>query len=131
MKRQFLATMRFAFFIKLLCKDKFFTLMPIPSYISLKEDKTTLDIEISKDIPKDYILKFYISENASALKQGDFYSVSLSNEYKIVLEKHKQYDFEGEFVLGEDCCLFEGDDDKFGISEELVETLNSLFEVRQ
>ena len=63
MKKQFLATMRFAFFIKLICKDKFFTMMPMPSYLSLKGDMTTLDIDIAKDIPKDYILKFYISEN--------------------------------------------------------------------
>lgn len=129
MKKQFLATMRFAFFIKLLCKDKFFTMMPMPSYISLKGDTTKLDIEISKDIPKDYILKFYIAENSNALKQGDFYSVSLSKHNRIILEKHIKYDFQKEFVLGEECCLY--DRENFGLSEELVETLNSLFEVRQ
>ena len=129
MKKQFLATMRFAFFIKLLCKDKFFTMMPMPSYISLKGDMTTLDIGISKDIPKDYILKFYISENSETLKQGNFYSVSLSKQNRVVLEKHIGYGFEKEFVLGEECCLY--DRENFGLSEELVETLNSLFEVRQ
>lgn len=129
MKKQFLATMRFAFFIKLICKDNFFTMMPMPSYISLKGDNTKLDIDISKDIPKDYILKFYIAENPNALKEGNFYSVSLSKEEKVVLEKHKEYDFEKEFVLGEECCLYNESD--FGLSEELVETLKSLFEVRQ
>ena len=131
MKKQFLATMRFAFFIKLLCKDNFFTMMPMPSFISLKGDNTTtLDISISKDIPKDFILKFFIAKNSNALSQGDFYSVSLNKAERVVLQKHKGYDFESEFILDEECCLL-GEGEQFGLSKDLVETLNSLFEVRQ
>jgi len=131
MKKQFLATMRFAFFIKLLCKDNFFTMMPMPPFISLKgADTNSLDIEISKDIPKDFVLKFYIAENQNALSQGNFYSVSLNRGEKIVLQKHKGYDFEREFILGEECCLL-SEGEQFGLSKDLVDTLNSLFEVRQ
>lgn len=130
MKKQFLDTMRFAFFVKLLCKDKFFTMMPMPPFITLKGDMKILDIDIAKDAPKDYILKFYISENSDALKQGNFYSVSLTRENKVLLEKHMSYGFESEFVLGEECCLY-NEGEQFGLSKELVDTLNSLYEVRQ
>jgi hypothetical protein len=131
MKKQFLATMQFAFFVKLLCKDTFFTMMPMPQYITLKgSDTNSLDIDISKDIPKDFILKFFIAKNPNALNQGDFYSVSLTKENKILLEKHNSYTLESKVLLSGECCLYM-DGGQFGLSKDLVDTLNSLYEVRQ
>ena len=122
--------MRFAFMVKLICKDNFFTMMALPAFITLKPNpQDKLDVNVSNEAPKDFILKFFIAKTERELTQGNFFSVSLKDT-QVCLAKHIGYDEELQYTLDESCNVVKRKDDIL-LSKELVETLQSLFEVRQ
>lgn len=130
MKQRYLDTLRLGFLVKVMTQDRFFTLFPLPEFISLKGGFDTLDIEM-KDIPKDFVLKFFVAKNPSSLKKGDFYSLCLDKDDKVQIEKHLRGSPNGEsFLLEKDECFFV-EKETTGISPDFLDILESLFEVRQ
>jgi len=128
MKNQILDTMRLAFVIKMLAKDQFFTLAPIPDFIQTKNNSTNeLDIEIS-NAPKDYTYKFFIAKDSTELRLGNFYAVEvILNSDRILITPHLAYEDQDEMLLNENCNIVKKNK-HFGCSEELFDTLKSFFE---
>ena len=56
MKNQILNTMRLAFVIKMLAKDQFFTLAPLPDFIHTKNNKCSVHIIFITKKGKDILL---------------------------------------------------------------------------
>jgi len=106
MKNQILDTMRLAFVIKMLAKDQFFTLAPIPDFIQTKNNSTNeLDIEIS-NAPKDYTYKFFIAKDSTELRLGNFYAVEvILNSDRILITPHLAYEDQDEMLLNENCNI--------------------------
>jgi len=129
MKVQILNTMKLAFVIKLLSKDMFFTLAPIPDFIQTKDSSSgMLDIELKSSMPEGFKYKFFISKNSTELRLGNFYSVEVLNDSdRVVLIKHVSYEDQDEVLLDDTCCICRSNSN-FGCSKELLDTLKSLFE---
>jgi hypothetical protein len=132
MKNQILDTMRLAFVIKLLAKDMFFTLAPLPDFIQTKNSSSgELDIDLLKGTPKDYTYKFFIAKDSSELGQGNFYAIEvLPNSNRVLVTPHTLYEDTDEILLNDDCIIY-NDENKFGCSEGLFESLKSFFEKKQ
>jgi hypothetical protein len=131
MKNQILNTMRLAFVIKMLAKDQFFTLAPLPEFIQTKNNTTgELDIDIST-APKDYTYKFFIAKNSNELRLGNFYAVEVINDSdRILITPHIAYEDQDDMLLNETCTILKKGK-QFGCSEELFDTLKSFFEKKQ
>jgi hypothetical protein len=129
-KDKILVMMRFGFLVKILCSDKLFLTMPLPKNIKFIGKSTDdLDIDVL-DLPKDFEMFFFISKDEQSFKQGNFYGVSLNDQSKVILDHYVSFTKENEYKLDDACCLCI-ENKTFGASEELIDSLTSLFEVRQ
>lgn len=129
-KDKILIMMRFGFLVKILCSDKFFLTMPLPENIKFI-GKSTEDLDIDLvDLPKDFEMFFFISKDENEFKNGNFYGVSLDEQSKIILDFFQTFEKKAQYKLDDACCLCI-ENKTFGASEELIDSLTSLFEVRQ
>jgi hypothetical protein len=104
--------------------------MPLPKNIKFIGKSTDdLDIDVL-DLPKDFEMFFFISKDEQSFKQGNFYGVSLNDQSKVILDHYVSFTKENEYKLDDACCLCI-ENKTFGASEELIDSLTSLFEVRQ
>ncbi len=127
MKTQILNTMRLAFALKLLTKNEFFTLAPLPDFIKTKDTNGQLDLDIEKSAPKDYTYKFFISKNSTELRLGNFYAVEvLQNTNRILITQHLSYEDKDPVLLNDECCI-SSSVNGFGCSKDLIDYLVFLF----
>lgn len=127
MKSQILNTLRLAFVIKLLAKDQFFTLAPLPEFIQTKNSLAgELDVDIT-NAPKDYLYKFFIAKNSSELRLGNFYAVEvLTDSDRVMITSHTAYEDQDPVLLDSECTI-STIDNNFGCSKKLFDTLSSFF----
>ncbi len=132
MKDQIISTMRLAFVIKLLTKNQFFTLAPLPDFIQPRDNSSgELDIDLKSPVPNNFTYKFFIAKDSNELRLGNFYAVEvLKPSNRVAITHHLSYEDQARVLLDEACCYMVSDKN-FGCSEELIESLKSLFENRQ